>query len=638
MEAKYRPVLNLLLVLSMGLVATLAYYRAYAFWYSVGLSGDLVHQIMGKVYRSGILQGTAAVKGLCLFFATFSLCIKTGRSKDTPWRGILERIGAGVLLFFGCEAVIQGKTSMASYVLYLVLLLSGYVLFCLGAIRLGRKLTLMVQPPDDTEDTFEQCRDLVENEYSVNIPMRYRWKKTVHDGWINVVNPFRATLVIGIPGSGKSYSVYGPYIHQMIRKGYAMFVYDYKYPDLTDIVYNELLDNIGCYDVKPKMYCVNFDDPEHSHRFNPIHRDYLKDPADATEVADLIMLNVNKGAESKEDFFSMSAKCYVDLLIWFLRVYEDGVYCTFPHLIWLMNESYKDVFDLVQKYASKYPELGVKLAAFADAARDKAMDQLQGQIASARIPLLKFCDPGLSWILSGNDFTLDINDPAEPKIVCIGNNPDRQSIYGTTLALLTSRLFKQINHKGRRHSAVLIDELPTIYLKGLDNLINTARSNKVAVVIGAQDKSQIVRDYDSEEADVIFNTVGNVFAGAVKGKTAEELSKSFGKELRPAWSHQSGDSSESQTLSWQMRDVLPRHRIESLSQGSFCGYIADTFEQKIPRKLFCGEIVVDHKVSHRERIPQISFFGDMDVRETIRLNQLRIHDDIVNMIKKELSE
>ena len=634
MEARYKPVLNLLLFLSMGLVAALAYYRAYAMWLSIGLSTPLVHEIVGKVWRSGMLEDTVAVKALALFSATFALCIKTGRSMDTPWTGILAGMGGGALLFFGCEWLARH----GHYVPYLTMLVTGFVTFCLGAIRLGRKIALHAREPDDESETFEQCGELIENRYSVNIPMRYFWKKKVRDGWINVVNPFRATLVIGIPGSGKSYSVYGPYIHQMIRKGYALFVYDYKYPDLTSIVYNELLDNIGCYDVRPKMYCVNFDDSEHSHRFNPIHRDYLKDPADATEVADLIMLNVNKGVEAKEDFFSMSAKCYIDMLIWFLRVYEDGRYCTFPHLIWLMNESYKDVFDVVQKWARKYPELGVKLAAFADAARDKAMDQLQGQIASARIPLLKFCDPGLSWILSGNDFTLDINNPLEPKIVCIGNNPDRQTIYGTTLALLTSRLFKQINHKGLRHSAVLIDELPTIYLKGLDNLINTARSNKVAVVIGAQDKSQIIRDYDSQEADVIFNTVGNVFSGAVKGKTAEELSKSFGKELRQAWSHQTGDSSESQTLSWQMRDVLPRHRIEALSQGTFCGYVADTFEQKIERKLFCGEIVVDHVTQRHEPLPQISYFDNADIKEAIRINQQQIHDDIVNLLAKELKD
>lgn len=635
MEARYKPMLNLFLVISMGIVAAMVYYRAYALWYSLGYSSELVHEIMGNVYRSHLMDSQIPMKLLALFFATFSLSIKTGASKDIPWMDIISRLVLGVLMFFGSDMVLRGYVTNTRYLVYVVLLLTGYICYWSGAIRLGRRIRHHAHDLDDEDDTFKQCKDLIENDYSINIPMKYQWKKTMHDGWINVINPFRATLVIGIPGSGKSYSVYGPYIHQMIRKGYAMFVYDYKYPDLTEIVYNELLDNFDCYDIKPKMYCVNFDDPEHSHRFNPIHKDYLRDPADATEIAELIMLNVNKGAETKEDFFSMSAKCYIDLLMWFLRIYEDGKFCTFPHLIWLMGQSYKDAFDVIQKYADKYPELGVKLAAFADAARDKAMDQLQGQIASARIPLLKFCDPGLAWILSGNDFTLDINNPKEPKIVCIGNNPDRQSIYGTTLALLTSRLFKQINHKGLRHSAVLIDELPTIYLKGLDNLINTARSNKVAVVIGAQDKSQIVRDYDSKEADVIFNTVGNVFSGAVKGKTAEELSKSFGKALRPAWSHQTGDSNQSETLSYQMRDVLPRHKIEALSQGVFCGYIADTNKQKIRQKLFCGEIQVTHQTQHHEKIPQISFFEGQDIKERIRINQQQIHDDVVNLLEKE---
>ncbi|MBR4740296.1 MAG: TraM recognition domain-containing protein, partial [Bacteroidales bacterium] len=295
---------------------------------------------------------------------------------------------------------------------------------------------------------------------------------------------------------------------------------------------------------------------------------------------------------------------------------------------------YRQVFEVLKKF----PELEVKRNTFADAIKDKALEQLQGQIASARVPLNRFASKTLYWTLSGDDFTLDINNPDEPKIICVGNNPRRQSVYGTTLAMLMSQLFKIINVPGRQHSAVLIDELPTIYLKGLDNLINTARENKVAVVIGAQDKSQLVRDYDTKESDVIFNTVGNVFAGAVKGSTADDLSRSFGKAERETRSYQEGTNNDHITYAWQLKDVLPPSKIEALSQGSFCGYVADTYQQKIHPKVFCGEVKMQAPPMHSARIPQIADLSREELELEVELNYQKIRADIQNMLFKELND
>ena len=480
-----------------------------------------------------------------------------------------------------------------------------------------------------------QCEELIENELSVNIPIRYQLKGRMRDAYINVVSPQRACMVLGTPGSGKTYSIYGPFIRQMVQKQYAMFVYDYKFPDLTRRVMNELLDNYGCYKVKPKMYIVNFDDPLHSHRFNPVHPRYLTDPVDSTEISELIMKNVNRGSgKNGDDFFAKSAQCYIDLLLWFLKIYEGGIYCTFPHLIELIGKDYRDVLEILKNY----DELEVKRNTFADAIRDQAYEQIQGQIASARVPLNRFASRTLYWTLSGDDFNLDINDPDEPKIVCVGNNPKRQSIYGTTLALLTSQLFKQINNPGKWHSAVLIDELPTIYLKGLDNLIDTARQNKVAVVIGAQDKSQLVRDYDKKESDVIFNTVGNVFAGAVKGDTAEELSKSFGKEDREQRSYQEGGPSDHTTFSYQLRELLPPHKIEALSQGYFCGYVADTFSQHVHPKIFCGEVQAGEPPRHNAALPKILDLPQHEIERLVEENYRKIREDVINIVNTELAK
>ena len=616
------------LYFSGALVLIMIYYEAYPFWAELHLTVGLTDSLMLAIYKAGVMRNWWDVRLIALFFCTWSVMVRSGSSKEAQWQEIALPIGIGAALFFGGRSAGTG-------LLYVLMTLVGFALYLMGAIALGRAWRAMkAGTMDRGNDTFPQCERLIENRYSINIPTQYQDKGKMHKGYINVVNPFRGTMVIGTPGSGKTHSVYGPYIRQMIQKGYSLFVYDYKFPDLTQRVMNELLDNIDCYKgVKPEMYVVNFDDPLYSHRFNPIHPRYLQDPIDATEIAEVIMKNASKETNKGDDFFSLSARCYVDMLIWFLRIYEGGKYCTFPHLIELMGQNYKHVLLIMQRY----PELDVKRNTFQDAITDRAFEQLQGQIASARVPLNRFASETLYWTLSGDDFSLQINDPQHPKIVCVGNNPTRQQVYGTTLAMLMSQLFKIINRPGMMRCGVLIDELPTIYLKGLDHLINTARQNKVAVVLGAQDKSQLVKDYDKKESDVIFNTVGNVFAGAVKGETAEGLSKSFGKFEQETRSYQESDTSEHVTISFQQRDVLPASRIEALSQGSFCGYVADEYRQKIHPKVFCGEIISDGKTAHKEEVPQVVDTTKETIMKEVRLNYKRIRNEIYNLVQKELN-
>lgn len=626
MDTRTKPMFSMFLLISGALLILIIYYYAYPLWIHIGLGGRLSDSLMYELYASGVMRSQGVVRSVCIFFCTVSVIVRSGNPRNSTLIEILFPLLTGLSLFFSAIAF-KG-------VLMVICTVAGYLLYFSGVVLLGRKYRSFNPNLPDYWDTFPQCQDLIENKYSINLQFRYQYEGKKHKGYINVVSPFRGVLIMGTPGSGKSYSVYGPFIHQMIRKGYSMFLYDYKYPDLTLRVMNELLDNYSCYDVKPKMYIVNFDDPLYSHRFNPLHPDYLSDPIDATEIAEIIMRNVNRGTgHEKDDFFSLSARCYIDLLIWFLKIYENGKYCTFPHLIELMGQDYREVFDVLKKY----DELEVKRNTFEDAIKDKAYEQLQGQIASARVPLNRFASKTLYWTLSGNDFPLTINDPEHPAIICVGNNPKRQSVYGTTLALLASQLFKVINVPGKRHSAVLIDELPTIYLKDLGNLIDTARSNKVAVVAGIQDKSQLTRDYDKKEADVILNTVGTVFSGSVKGETAIGLSKVFGKIERETRSFQEGDSSEHTTFSYQMRDVLPPDKIEAMSQGTFCGYVSDSFRQKVHPKVFCGEIDAGNAPISNEAIPQIVRMTRAEISAEIDKNYRKIHQDICELIQKELN-
>ena len=565
------------------------------------------------IYRV-VLNDSYSLRLFILVLILASAMMKTGRKTD-------ETLAKGAVWSVVGTLLVLAPTQNTW--MYLFTLSAGMVACTYGYSIFFRQLKGGKEPE---EDSFLQCDELITSEYSVNIPYHYTYQKKRHDAWINLVAPFRASMVMGVPGSGKSFAIYNKCIEDMVRKGYTVFLYDYKFPDLTEELLTEIYfqrkyENLWKDDpVKPKIYILNFDDPKRSNRCNPIHHSYITDPADTTEIADLLFKNINKGAaKGGFDFFNESAKVYLDALIWDLANYDPdaiyggedgytvvgsstdyvnkGCYCTFPHVIELMAYNYQKTFQILQYTHG----LEAKISPFASALESEAMEQLMGQVASAQIPLGKFVSPALYWIMTGDDFTLDINNPEDPKIVCMGNNPDRQSIYGSAIALYTSRMFKLINHKHKRHSAVLLDELPTVFIKGLDNLIATARSNKVAIILGAQDRSQLKRDYGDDEAKVIFSTVGNILSGQVNEETAEALSKMFGKEFREQQSKSISDDSDSTSISYQLQEIMPASKIGTLTQGTFFGRVADNFETPIERKLFCGAIDVDTARAKRKK-------------------------------------
>ena len=523
-------------------------------------------------------------------------------------------------------------------------LTAGYISLLTAGMWTGRLLKehLMDDVFNEENESFMQETRLITNEYSVNLPTRFYYKKKWHNGWINVVLPQRGCMVVGSPGSGKSYCVINQFIKQQIEKGYALYCYDFKFPDLSLIVYNHLLKNKDKYKANVQFYVINFDDPRHSHRCNPINPAFMSDIADAYESAYVIMLNLNKTWIQKQgDFFVESPIVLFAAIIWYLKIYENGKYCTFPHAIELLNKPYSDIFTIL----TSYRELENYLSPFMDAWKGGAMEQLQGQIASAKIPLSRMISPSLYWIMSGDDFTLDINNPDAPKVLCVGNNPDRQNIYSAALGLYNARIVKMVNRKGKLKCSILVDEVPTIYFKGLDTLIATARSNKVAVCLGAQDFSQLVRDYGEKEARVIQNTVGNVFAGQVLGETAKNLSERFGKVLQQRKSVNMTREDTSTSISTQLDSLIPASKISNLSQGMFVGSVCDSFQEKMEQKIFHCEIVVDNarvaaETKAYKPIPVITDFtggdGKDHMREEIERNYYRIKEEVSGIIQKEL--
>ena len=619
-------------------------YEAFHVW---GFTLGIIDKILMNFQRTtGLFSSILWTKLFCVVFLALS-CLGTKGVKEEKitWPKIWTVLFAGFVFFFlnwWLLALPIGKVGAAS--LYIFTLSVGYVCLLMAGVWMSRLLknNLMDDVFNTENESFMQETRLMENEYSVNLPTRFYYKKRWNKGWINVVNPFRASMVLGTPGSGKSYAIVNNYIKQQIEKGFAMYIYDYKFPDLSEIAYNHLLRHLNAYKVKPQFYVINFDDPRKSHRCNPINPAFMTDISDAYESAYTIMLNLNRSWIQKQgDFFVESPIILLAAIIWFLKIYENGKYCTFPHAIEFLNRPYAQIFPIL----TSYDELANYLSPFMDAWEGGAQDQLQGQIASAKIPLSRMISPALYWVMTGDDFSLDINNPNEPKVLVVGNNPDRQNIYSAALGLYNSRIVKLINKKKQLKSSVIIDELPTIYFRGLDNLIATARSNKVAVCLGFQDFSQLTRDYGDKESKVIQNTVGNVFSGQVVGETAKTLSERFGKVLQQRQSMTINRNDKSTSISTQMDSLIPASKISNLTQGMFVGAVSDNFDERIDQKIFHAEIVVDSaKVSAEMKayqpIPMIVEFknedGSDNLKETIEANYRKIKQEILSLVDSEI--
>lgn len=617
------------------------YWYCYQAFHEVGLYNQVVNGLLIKIAQIGLFDNYLTNKLICIGMLILSCLGNKGvKNEKITWVkiGAVGLFGCA-LFFFNIRLLILTSNIVYNAGMYILSAIGGFIAILTAGSWISRLLNtdLMKDPFNDENESFMQETKLMENEFSVNLKTRFRFQKRTHEGWINIINPFRATMVLGTPGSGKSFAIINQVIKQHIEKGFAMMVYDYKFPDLSELAYNHLINHMDGYKIKPKFYVINFDNPRRSHRCNPIHPDTMTDILDAYEASYVIMLNLNKTWIQKQgDFFVESPIVLFAAIIWFLRIYQGGKYCTFPHAIEFLNKPYEQIFPIL----ATYPELENYMSPFMDAWKSSAMDQLAGQIASAKIPLSRMISPQLYWTMSGDDFTLDINNPDEPKVLCIGNNPVRQNIYGAALGLYNNTIVRLVNKKEKHKSSLIIDELPTIYFKGLDNLIATARSNRVAVCLGFQDYSQLNRDYGDRESKVIQNTVGNILSGQVVGETAKMISERCGKILQQRQSISISRQDKSTSISTQMDSIIPASKISTLTQGTFVGAVADNFDQQIERKLFHAEIIVDtDKVKQETKkyvpIPSILDWSEEEMKQAVQNNYTRIKEEITHLVETE---
>ena len=456
------------------------------------------------------------------------------------------------------------------------------------------------------EESFAQNTELAETDTSVNLPYLFRYQKMTHKGWINL-NPFRGTMVIGTPGSGKSFGVINPAIRQMVAKGFSLCIYDFKFPDLSQIAYYHYLlkkSNDGGY--QHQFNIINLNEVEGSKRVNPFKKEYIRTLAEAQEMAEAMVSALQKGGASagggSEQFFTQSAINFLSSCIYFFATYENGKFSTLPHLLAFMNKSYEEIFETL----FTHEELSSLLSPFKTAYDNKAFDQLEGQVGTLKIFLSRLATKESFWVFSGDEVELKITNSENPSIMILASNPGTQDINSALYSSVLNRTLTLINNKGNLPGGIIADEFPTIYIHKIDNVVATARSNKIAVLLGLQEIPQLRQFYKKEVADTISAIVGNILSGSARDKnTLEWLEKLFGKIKQKTYSQSISQQGTTTSINEKMDNMIPAGKIAALRTGEMVGMIAqseenDTSEYK--SSAISGKISLDMwKIKYEEQ-------------------------------------
>ena len=604
--------------------------------------GGILCDIHGRIKRWVIYNdGNLAYSKLATFLLICITCIGTRNKKKLEFNGrkqVLYPIIAGIGLIvlsvwlYGYPMETRLYSLRLNIWLYMIASVVGVILVHIALDNISKFLKegLLKDRFNFENESFEQCRELQENKYSVNIPMRYYYKGKFRKGWVNINNPFRGTWVVGTPGSGKTFSIIEPFIRQHSAKGFALVVYDYKFPTLATKLYyhykkNQKLGKLpkGC-----KFIIINFVDVEYSRRVNPIQLKYINNLAAASETAETLLESLQKGKKEggggSDQFFQTSAVNFLAACIYFFcnwgkepydkdgnmltaekvqdkqtkrmittgRVFNSageevepaywlGKYSDMPHILSFLNESYQTIFEVLETDNEVTPLLGP----FQTALKNKAMEQLEGMIGTLRVYTSRLATKESYWIFhkDGDDFDLKVSDPKNPSYLLIANDPEMESIIGALNALILNRLVTRVNTGQGKNIpvSIIVDELPTLYFHKIDRLIGTARSNKVSVALGFQELPQLEADYGKVGMQKIITTVGNVVSGSARSKeTLEWLSSDiFGKVVQLKKGVTIDRDKTSINLNENMDSLVPASKISDMPTGWICGQTARDFVQ-----------------------------------------------------------
>ena len=506
-------------------------------------------------------------------------------------------------------------------VIYAVFSFLGAVILQMGADSISKLMQQKMGKDrwNVEEESFDQNQELIKSDTNINIPYLFRYKGKSNKGWINL-NPFRGTMVIGTPGSGKSFGVINPAIRQMIAKDFCLCIYDFKFPDLAQIAYyHYLLKKSKESDYNYSFNVINLNEVEKSKRVNPFHKKYIQTLAEAQEMAESMVSSLQKGGSSSgggsEAFFTQSAINFLSSCIYFFARLENGKYSNLPHILSFMNRSYKEIFDTL--FTNE--EIGSLLSPFKTAYDNKAFDQLEGQVGTLKIFLSRLATKESFWVFSGDEVELKITDKENPSILILASDPRTQDINSALYSAVLNRTLRLVNSKHNMPGAIIADEFPTIYIHKIDNVVATARSNRVAVLLGLQEIPQLRQFYKKEVADTISAIVGNILSGSARDKnTLEWLEKLFGKIKQKSFSQSISQQGTTTSINEKMDFMIPAGKIAALRTGEMVGMIAQGEENdadEYKTSAISGKINLDMKAINQEEqnyVPMPIYYSFID--------------------------
>lgn len=624
----------------------------------------VISNILQSFSKMGVFYPPINAKLTTLvLIALVAIGTKAKKKRDlNPTKEIFVPIAIGLIMIILSLVLATGAadTSLPTPIPYFNTYQIGYMILSYAGAMITQKgadsISKLMQTKMDKdrwnteEESFDQNRELVETPTSVNIPYKFRYKKQTHQGWINI-DPFRGSMVIGVPGSGKSFGVINPAIRQLIGKGFCLCIYDFKFPSLGEIAYyHHLLKKKNDPNYKHKFHVVNLDQVEYSRRVNPFKKEYINTLAQAQEMAESMVTALQKGGGSggggSEAFFTQSAVNFLASTIYYFGTYEDGKYSDLPHILSFMNRSYQEIFDTL--FTNE--ELVSLMSPFRSAYENKAFDQLEGQVGTVKIFLSRLATKESFWVFSGDEVQLKISDRTDPSILILASNPRTQDINSALYSAVLNRVISQINDKGNLYSGLIADEFPTIYIHKVDNLVATARSNEVAVMLGLQEQPQLRQFYKKEVAETISAIMGNILSGAVRDKgTLDWLEKMFGKIKQKSYSESISNQGSNITISEKMDVMIPAGKIAGLRTGEMAGMVVqgnNNATEDFKTSAIFGKINLDIKAIKEEennyvKMPVYYSFKDSagnDRKSEILMANFRRINKEVEMMINEIKE
>ncbi len=467
---------------------------------------------------------------------------------------------------------------------------------------------------------------------------------------------------------------------------------------------------------------INFVDVEYSQRINPIQHKYIGDLAGAQETATVLVESLQGGKKEgggSDDFFFKAAVNFLASCIYFFvnyqrlpyknknealwpeyytdpqtkhrkltgRVFDTeahrdaaeaalaegvsitegltepafwlGKYSDMPHVLSFLNHDYEEIFEVLKTN----PEVFSLLAPFITAYDNKAMEQLEGMIGTLRVQISRLATKEAYWVFhrDGDDFDLKVSDPHNPSYLLIANDPEKQKIISALNAMVLNRLTTRVNSGQGRNIpvSIIVDELPTVFYYGVDNLIATARSNKVCVVLGFQELPQLEDGYGKVNKDKIVSIIGNVICGSLRNKeTLEWMSNDiFGKVVQMKKGVTIDRDRTSININENMDNLVPASKISDMSTGWLCGQVARDFvatktgrggtmdiqnsEEFKTSKFFCktdfdmSEIKAEEDDYQHYPLPKPYKFDSKDSRErALDFCYNQVNEDVNKMIKE----